>query len=426
MWNASYAAVRTHLKKGAWYGEVNMHLTSKQQATPHFESLQAFWPALQVLAGDVDEAAQSFAAFYEIWRRYRVLPERYDLQRQVVHPHVAAYPLRPELAESCYALYRATRSDAYLQAGAVMVASLNSVARTDVGFASIRSVITLEQDDHMTSFFLAETLKYLYLLFDEANFLNVHAASYVLTTEGHLLPLKTGFSSQALSAALPSAEALSTMGTVGLRHLIVSAGLSHEDCLEKEELRTRAKQAHTLLKQLVKQRASSASKAAEAEAEAKAEVGEDKQRIKHDDLVCGQPPLSTPPNQQQSPQLPQQQQQQQQQPQQPKAPPRPPHRAHTPQPLATVGAADATGATGAAGAAGAAARTNDEARTEYYRKVVSSSRSATSQGQEQGQEQSQDQEDEAPLPGYHPSSQEQEVVAAGGALLLRSSARGQP
>tara|TARA_B110001469_G_C9508946_1_gene253781 strand:+ start:642 stop:767 length:126 start_codon:yes stop_codon:yes gene_type:complete len=39
----------------------------------------------------------------------------------------------------------------------------------------------------MTSFFLAETLKYLYLLFDESNFLNVHASSYVLTTEGHLL-----------------------------------------------------------------------------------------------------------------------------------------------------------------------------------------------------------------------------------------------
>ena len=26
-----------------------------------------------------------------------------------------------------------------------------------------------EQEDHMTSFFLAETLKYLYLLFDEAS-----------------------------------------------------------------------------------------------------------------------------------------------------------------------------------------------------------------------------------------------------------------
>ena len=46
MWNASYAAVRTHLRRGAWYGEVNMHLPSRQGgrqlATPHFESLQAW------------------------------------------------------------------------------------------------------------------------------------------------------------------------------------------------------------------------------------------------------------------------------------------------------------------------------------------------------------------------------------------------
>ena len=57
----------------------------------------------------------------------------------------------------------------------------------------------------MTSFFLAETLKYLFLLFDDGNFLNVHAASFVLTTEGHLLPLKTAFSSVAPEHALPSA-----------------------------------------------------------------------------------------------------------------------------------------------------------------------------------------------------------------------------
>ena len=75
MWNASYAAVQKHLRRGAWYGEGNMHQGVKA-AVPHFESLQAVWPALQVLAGDVDEAAESFASFFELWRRYRVLPER--------------------------------------------------------------------------------------------------------------------------------------------------------------------------------------------------------------------------------------------------------------------------------------------------------------------------------------------------------------
>ena len=275
MWNASYAAVRTHLRRGAWYGEVNMHQATKPGAL-HFESLQAFWPALQVLAGDVDEAAESFASYYELWRRYRVLPERYDLQRHVVHPHAAAYPLRPELAESCYALYRATQSATYLRAGAAMVESLNSVARTEAGFASIKSVQTLDQEDHMTSFFLAETLKYLFLLFDDGNFLNVHAASFVLTTEGHLLPLKTVFSSVAPEHALPSAASLSSLGTVGLRHLIASAGLKHEDCLEKDELRSRARKAHTLLQQHSSQHV-------------KVEEGA---RLKHDALVCGQTPLA--------------------------------------------------------------------------------------------------------------------------------------
>ena len=40
-----------------------------KQATPHFESLQAFWPALQVLAGDVDEGAESFAGTVGLGRR---------------------------------------------------------------------------------------------------------------------------------------------------------------------------------------------------------------------------------------------------------------------------------------------------------------------------------------------------------------------
>ena len=40
-----------------------------------------------------------------------------------------------------------------------MVESLNAVARTPVGFAAIKSVIDMRQEDHTPSFFLAETLK---------------------------------------------------------------------------------------------------------------------------------------------------------------------------------------------------------------------------------------------------------------------------
>lgn len=41
----------------------------------------------------------------------------------------------------------------------------------------------------MESFFLSETCKYLYLLFDEENPVNQDARRFIFTTEGHLFPL---------------------------------------------------------------------------------------------------------------------------------------------------------------------------------------------------------------------------------------------
>ena len=41
----------------------------------------------------------------------------------------------------------------------------------------------------MDSFVLAETFKYLYLLFAEDSDLNLDISNFVFTTEGHLLPL---------------------------------------------------------------------------------------------------------------------------------------------------------------------------------------------------------------------------------------------
>lgn len=123
---------------------------------------------LQVLAGELRPAAATFEAFHSLWRKFNALPERFDVDRGKLHDTLAYYPLRPELAESCYALYHATRDARYLQIGAEMVTSLNSAARTFFGFAAIKSVRSMALEDQMPSFFLAETLKYLYLLFDEA------------------------------------------------------------------------------------------------------------------------------------------------------------------------------------------------------------------------------------------------------------------
>ena len=96
---------------------------------------------------------------------------------------LSRYPLRPELIESTWLLHRATNDTTWLWAGKEFLASLKKWTKTSCGFATIGDVGTLSQIDEMPSFFLSETLKYLFLLFDEGNF--IHDRDYVMSTEGH-------------------------------------------------------------------------------------------------------------------------------------------------------------------------------------------------------------------------------------------------
>ena len=66
-----------------------------------------------------------------------------------------------------------------------MVENLQRHARVPCGFASV-GVTNLRLDDRMDSFFLSETLKYLYLLFSEDHWFSVD--EYILTTEAHIFP----------------------------------------------------------------------------------------------------------------------------------------------------------------------------------------------------------------------------------------------
>ena len=83
--------------------------------------------ASQVLYGDIDEAICSHAIYHAIWRRYGALPERYNYQLKA--PDVSFYPLRPELVESTYVLYQATKNPFYLHVGKDILESLNKHAK---------------------------------------------------------------------------------------------------------------------------------------------------------------------------------------------------------------------------------------------------------------------------------------------------------
>lgn len=95
--------------------------------------------------------------------------------------------LRPETAESLFYLYRLTGKKKYRQLGEKMFRALVKHARVEGGYATV-GVVTQEPTpkiDEMQSFVLAETFKYLYLLFSPADALDLDR--YVLNTEGHPL-----------------------------------------------------------------------------------------------------------------------------------------------------------------------------------------------------------------------------------------------
>ena len=79
------------------------------------------------------------------------------------------YLLRPEAIESVFVMYRLTGDDHWRQKGWRMFESISKYTRTLVAHSSINDVTSMEPGftDSMESFWLAETLKYFYLLFSD-------------------------------------------------------------------------------------------------------------------------------------------------------------------------------------------------------------------------------------------------------------------
>nr|CAB3240820.1 ER degradation-enhancing alpha-mannosidase-like protein 1 [Phallusia mammillata] len=197
MFNEALQNIKDHLRRGRTHcnsgmGDppiyVNVDLSSGNIINTWVDSLQAFLPGLLVLNGDIEEAICCHALYYTIWKKFDALPERFNWHLKL--PDVQFYPLRPELIESTYLLYRATKNPFYLHVGREILESFELHARTECGYASLHNVVDKSQEDRMESFFLSETCKYLYLLFDFENPLH-HQSSMeqVFTTEGHLLPV---------------------------------------------------------------------------------------------------------------------------------------------------------------------------------------------------------------------------------------------
>ncbi|XP_071948270.1 ER degradation-enhancing alpha-mannosidase-like protein 3 [Antedon mediterranea] len=183
--SAHYEAIMRYISDGPLLMDVHMH-RPQIKAKNFMDSLLAFWPGLQVLFGDVKPAIETHELLYQVMQKHNFLPEAFTPDYNI---HWGQHPLRPEFSESTYFLYKATGDPYYLEVGKQIVDSLQQYARVPCGFAAIRDVRTGGHEDRMDSYVLAETFKYLYLLFAESDELGLAVDQYLFTTEAHLLPL---------------------------------------------------------------------------------------------------------------------------------------------------------------------------------------------------------------------------------------------
>ena len=185
MWEASIPAVNKYLADEIggefWYGHGDMRTGKRTETT--YRALDAFFPALLALSGDLGRARRLQASSFKMWNLYGIEPEILDYK--TIHVVAGSYHLRPEIVESTYYLYHYTGDPEYRHRGEKMFDDFVRYCRTDSGYAALTDVTSKQQLDEMESFVLAETFKYFYLLFAPAGTLEFDKV--IFNTEAHPL-----------------------------------------------------------------------------------------------------------------------------------------------------------------------------------------------------------------------------------------------
>ena len=115
-------------------------------------------------------------------------PDRGYFGRGKFATHDSSYYLRPEYVESLFVLYRNTKDEKFQEMAWDVFQSLEKFCKIESGgYASLKDVNDPSKGhvDDMPSFFLAETLKYLLLIFAPDDYISLE--DFVFTTEAHPL-----------------------------------------------------------------------------------------------------------------------------------------------------------------------------------------------------------------------------------------------
>lgn len=100
--------------------------------------------------------------------------------------------LRAETVESLFYLYKLTRNKKYQDYGWEIFRAFENITRHENGYSSINDVtspVHFGFRDRMESYFTGETLKYLYLLFDDDSSETVDILKWVFNSKAHLISI---------------------------------------------------------------------------------------------------------------------------------------------------------------------------------------------------------------------------------------------
>ncbi|EMD95630.1 glycoside hydrolase family 47 protein [Bipolaris maydis C5] len=189
-WLDAHDSIKRQIYRGAQhhhphYAQVDLYTGAIRAFW--IDSLSAFYQGLLTLAGELDEAIETHLLYTALWTRYSAMPERWSTATGGIEHGLRWWGGRPEWIESTWYLYQATKDPWYLHVGEMALRDIKRRCWTKCGWAGLQDVRTGELNDRMESFFLGETVKYLFLLFDPSHPLNTWDAPFVFTTEGHPL-----------------------------------------------------------------------------------------------------------------------------------------------------------------------------------------------------------------------------------------------
>ncbi|KAF2029488.1 hypothetical protein EK21DRAFT_67516 [Setomelanomma holmii] len=190
VWEDAHEGIKRQIYRGAQhqhphYAQVDLYTGAIRAFW--IDSLSAFYQGLLAMAGKLEEAIETHLLYTALWTRYSALPERWSTATGSIEHELRWWGGRPEWIESTWYLYHATKDPWYLHTGEMALRDIKRRCWTKCGWAGLQDVRSGELSDRMESFFLGETAKYLYLLFDPSHPLNTWDAPFVFTTEGHPL-----------------------------------------------------------------------------------------------------------------------------------------------------------------------------------------------------------------------------------------------